>query len=151
MEMVPFTLLTRHRKRCVCVCERSPLDGAGQRKSDSSLELRFCGQLLAERLASEPRSQKSPVGEQKTPQELGRVSQYWTGQIRSRRRGLKWRQRKASAFRSRLIPFPLVFHPPRAPKQLERILHFSWQEITTGHLLKLWESWPSVCLLDLFL
>lgn len=59
----------------------------------------------------------------------------------SLRRGSKWRQRKASTFRVRLIPFPLLSLPPPASKQLKRILCFIWQEISKWPVVKLWASW----------
>lgn len=68
--MVPFALLTRHRKRWGLVCVSSSLDRIGQSKSDCFLEQNLCEQLLEEEgLASEPGFQKSLVREQKSPQE----------------------------------------------------------------------------------
>lgn len=55
---------------------------------------------------------------------------------------------KAGKDISRWIALPLMSYPPPGPRQLENILHFTWQEDSKWPVVKIWESlyglfaWP---------
>lgn len=55
---------------------------------------------------------------------------------------VKVKAENGTSFQGPTDSLPTFVSPsPPASKQLKRILHFSWQEISKWPVLKLWESW----------
>lgn len=124
MEMVPFALLTGHRKRRVCVCEILTgwcwpkkvrlFPGAEFSGTAASRKVGFTAQIPE---ITGERTEESSVVRKSQPI-LDRLNQVMEERV-------KVKAEKSISFQ-RLIDSPPTCVSPS--KQLKTILHFSWQE-----------------------